>query len=329
MIRNQWYVVLESREVRPGRVVGVTRMGEKLVFWRKPNREVVCMFDHCPHLGAPLSLGKIRNDRIMCPFHGFEYDSQGQCQYLPAYGKNGKIPKALKTRCYPTHEAQGFIWIWWGENPTENLTPPKFFDSISNDFSYISFTDHWRAHYSRMAENQLDVSHLPFIHYNTIGRGGKTVVDGPYVRLKDDLMEVWVYNRQDDGTPPVKAKDLPDPTRRPFLQFRFPNLWHNWISDDIRVLAAFVPVDEENGIFYGRFYQKITGMPLVKQLFLLSGKIGSLVIARQDKRVVTRQEPKKTGLRIGEKIMQSDHAILTYRQHRSELKALAGQEDVD
>jgi len=105
-------------------------MGEKLVFWRKPNREVVCMFDHCPHLGAPLSLGKIRDDRIMCPFHGFEYDSQGQCQYLPAYGKNGKIPKALKTRCYPTHEAQGFIWIWWGENPTENLTPPKFFDSI-------------------------------------------------------------------------------------------------------------------------------------------------------------------------------------------------------
>lgn len=32
----------------------------------------------------------------------------------------------------------------------------------------------------------------------------------------------------------------------------------------------------------------------VKHLFLLSGKIGSQVIARQDKRVVTRQEPKKT-----------------------------------
>jgi len=34
MIRNQWYVVLESNEVRAGRPVGVTRLGEKLVFWR-------------------------------------------------------------------------------------------------------------------------------------------------------------------------------------------------------------------------------------------------------------------------------------------------------
>ena len=34
MIPNQWYVVLESREVKPGRLLGVTRMGERLVFAR-------------------------------------------------------------------------------------------------------------------------------------------------------------------------------------------------------------------------------------------------------------------------------------------------------
>ena len=81
MIRNQWYVVLESSQVKSGRPIGVTRLGEKLVFWRKPNQEVVCMFDRCPHLGAPLSLGKIKGDRIMCPFHGFEYDSQGNASF--------------------------------------------------------------------------------------------------------------------------------------------------------------------------------------------------------------------------------------------------------
>ena len=34
MIRNQWYVVLASRELKTGKPVGVTRMGEKMVFWR-------------------------------------------------------------------------------------------------------------------------------------------------------------------------------------------------------------------------------------------------------------------------------------------------------
>ena len=35
MIRNQWYAVLESKEVPKGKLIGVTRLGEKLVFWRK------------------------------------------------------------------------------------------------------------------------------------------------------------------------------------------------------------------------------------------------------------------------------------------------------
>ncbi|MDI6695252.1 MAG: hypothetical protein QME21_09410 [Anaerolineales bacterium] len=33
IIRNQWYVLLESDEVRE-KPVGVTRMGEKMVFWK-------------------------------------------------------------------------------------------------------------------------------------------------------------------------------------------------------------------------------------------------------------------------------------------------------
>jgi phenylpropionate dioxygenase-like ring-hydroxylating dioxygenase large terminal subunit len=32
MIRNQWYVVLKSKEVHQGKPVGITRLGEKMVF---------------------------------------------------------------------------------------------------------------------------------------------------------------------------------------------------------------------------------------------------------------------------------------------------------
>jgi phenylpropionate dioxygenase-like ring-hydroxylating dioxygenase large terminal subunit len=327
MIRNQWYAILESKEVKAGKPLGVTRMGEKLVLWRLPDGNIVCMGDACPHLGAKLSQGKCAGEHIACPFHGFEYDSSGQCIYLPAYGQNGQIPKALKVKTYPAFEAHDFIYIWWGETPPENLEPPSFFDAVANNknLSYASFRQHWNVHYSRMCENQLDVMHLPFVHYNTIGRGGRTVVDGPMVRLQDDLMHIWVYNRADDGTPPRKAEELPEPSRSPFLEFRFPNQWHNWISDDTHITIAFVPVDDENGILYGRFYQGFVRLPLLRELINLVGVWSSIVIANQDRRIVNNQTPKKTDLKMGEKIMQGDRAILTYRKHRRELQEDAGQ----
>lgn len=325
MIRNQWYVVLESNEVKPNRLMGVTRLGERLVFWRTQAGQVACMRDLCPHLGAQLSQGRVLHDHLTCPFHGFEYDVSGQCVYLPAYGSAGSIPKAMRTAGYPTHEANGLIWIYWGE-PQGELQPPRFFESIGDDFSYQSFRQHWPVHYSRMVENQLDVMHLPFVHATTIGRGGRMVVDGPLVRLQDDLLEVWVYNRLDDGTPPRKAEDLPQPDRRPFLQFRFPNLWHNWISDDVRITIAFVPVDEENGLLYGRFYQRFMRAPVLRNLVNLGGTLSSRYIAYQDWRIVSHQLPKKTSLKkMGEKLTQSDRAILTYRKRRQELLEAAGQ----
>jgi phenylpropionate dioxygenase-like ring-hydroxylating dioxygenase large terminal subunit len=325
MIRNQWYVILESNEVKTGRPVGVTRLGEKLVLWRDKAGKVVCMHDLCPHLGAKLSQGKLNGETLACPFHGFEYDSSGMCQYIPALGLQGSIPKALRVSTYPTYEASNLIWIYWGE-PAAQLKPPRFFDSIDESCSYMSFKQHWGVHYSRMVENQLDVMHLPFIHHNTIGRGGRMVVDGPLVTLEDDLLRLWVYNRLEDGTAARKMEELPAPSRHAFLEFIFPNLWHNWISDDLHITAAFVPVDEENGIFYGRYYQRFVRLPVLRTLVNLIGVWGSILIANQDHRVVTRQNPKKTELKkMSEKLVQGDRGILAYRTRRHQLKVAAGQ----
>lgn len=324
MIKNQWYVVLESREVKAGKPVGVTRMGEKMVFWRETSGKVVCMADRCPHLGAALCMGRLHQDHLVCPFHGFEYDASGACRVLPALGKNGNIPKAMRATVYPTYEAHHFIWIWWGDTPAPEQ-PPRFFD-IDESFSYTGFNELWGVHYSRMVENQLDVQHLPFVHTDTIGRGGRTVVDGPIVRLEDGMLKLWVFNRQDDGTPPRKAEELPAPQRPPFLMFIFPNLWQNRISEDLRVLAAFVPVDEEHGRIYLRFYQRFLRVPILREIVNWIGNIGNKHILHQDRRVVLGQTPRKTQLKkMGEKLVPGDRAILAYRTHRHELQKAAGQ----
>jgi phenylpropionate dioxygenase-like ring-hydroxylating dioxygenase large terminal subunit len=324
MIRNQWYVVLESKEVRH-KPIGVIRMGEKLVFWRNTDGKVNCAVDRCPHRGVALSKGKRESNHLQCPFHGFEYNANGSCVYIPANGKGGRIPKSLQLQTYPTHETYGFIWIWWGDEPPENLDSPIFFENLDDTFIYASKPDHWEAHYSRVIENQLDVVHLPFIHRNTIGRGNNTVVDGPVIRWDGDMKFLtYVFNRKDDGTPQRKPNEIDLNTARSVhLEFIFPNLWQNFISEDVRVLAAFTPVDEENTILYLRFYQRFMRLPIFGKLITQISMPMNVYIAHQDRRVVVSHQPQPSSMKLDEKLIQGDMPIITYRKRREELKAMA------
>lgn len=328
MIRNQWYVVLESGEVGT-RPIGVTRLGEKLIFWRNTDGAVHAAVDRCPHRGVALSLGKVRNNHLQCPFHGFEYDSTGKCVLIPANGRAGVVPNAMRLNCYPTYEAHGMIWIWWGRPAPGELPAPEFFEGLDEGFYYASAHDPWNTHYSRAIENQLDVVHLPFIHRHTIGRGNRTLVDGPVVEWKGDrMLYTYVFNRVDDGAPPRKPRELsPKASTSVHLEFLFPNLWQNYISPDMRILAAFVPVDKEHTLLYLRFYQRFLGVPILGQLIATLSMPINLYIAHEDRRVVVTHQPKASGLKIGEILIQGDLPIIEYRRKRAELQALAGQPD--
>jgi phenylpropionate dioxygenase-like ring-hydroxylating dioxygenase large terminal subunit len=216
-------------------------------------------------------------------------------------------------------EAHGFIWIWWGE-PQADYPPLPFFEELANGFSYATYRDHWAVHYSRAIENQLDVFHLPFVHATTIGRGNRTLANGPYARLESGELDIWVYNKVDDGTTALKPDQLPEPAQSPFLKFLFPNIWMNCISDDMRIMVAFVPVDEGNTIMYVRYYQRFMRLPILRNLVNLGATLGNIVILNQDKRVVITQQPIKTDLRMGEKVIGQDRPIVLYRSYRRKLQ---------
>jgi phenylpropionate dioxygenase-like ring-hydroxylating dioxygenase large terminal subunit len=321
VIPNQWYAVLDAKEVGD-KPVGVTRMGEKLVFWRDDAGKLSCLRDRCVHRGVQLSKGRVVSSGcLQCPFHGFEYDTTGRVIKIPANGQTAPVPDRFRVHGYPTCEAHGFVWIWWGEKPPDELAPPRFFEDIDSSFSYGQVCDPWDAHYSRVIENQLDVVHLPFVHSNTIGRGCRTLVDGPVVQWVDDgMFYFYVYNRVDDGTPPRKPEEItPDPGRDFRLGFIFPNLWQNYISSEARILAAFVPVDDEHTLLYLRFYQKFVRMPLIRDIVNWISMFGNRYIAHQDRRVVVTQWPKASRLKTREKLVQGDRPIVHYRRRRQEL----------
>jgi phenylpropionate dioxygenase-like ring-hydroxylating dioxygenase large terminal subunit len=284
---------------------------------------MACLQGACPHRGAALSGGKILGESVQRPFHGFRFDPSGECRMVPALGKNVPPPKALRARSYPAREAHGWVWIFWG-NARENLPPIPYFDDLDRSFSYIAYPYRWNPHYSRVVENPLDVMHLPFVHSNTIGRGNRTVLDGPLATLEDETIRLWVYNRRDDGIPAKRADELPTPGRAPFLYFRFPNIGENNISPDMRIVAAFAPVDEGHTVLYLRTYQRVVRLPLLRELFNGISIVGNRYIARQDKSVVETQQPRKSDLRMDEHPVPVDGPVILYRRHRRALLGEAG-----
>lgn len=316
MIKNHWYPILESKEVKKGQVIGTTRLGEKIAVWRKSDGQVSIVRDRCPHRSAKLSAGKVVDDTIMCPFHGFRYDETGRCVLIPANGKAAPIPKVFQADAQVVDEAAGFIWWWWGDKQ-ESYPPLPMFENLDDSFSYGTAKQHWPVHYSRIIENQLDVSHVPFIHHRTIGRGAGTIVVGPISNFEDGQLNVWTANQLDDGKSVApKPGDLPAPQTPPRLRFRYPNIWQNWLNDRGSIFIAFVPIDEENTVLYLRFYQKFMQFPGIDWLITRIGSLANLVVAGEDRRVVVTQQPKRADIGIGEAFISADQPLLTYLRER-------------
>lgn len=320
MIKNQWYAIMESKEIKD-KPVGVTRMNEKLVLWRDKSGKLNCIYDKCCHRGAALSLGCIKDNEIECPFHGFRYDGEGKVTLIPANGRAAEIPERYKVNGYMVKDAYGLVWLWYGDQHEPNIPEVPFFEDLREGFCYKSFNEVWDVHYTRAVENQLDVVHLPFVHATTIGKGGKTVVNGPVVTWKDNRMTFYVNNVADDGKViALKSSEIKNYEELFRLQFQMPNTWQNIISDKVRIFAAFAPIDETNTRIYLRFYQSFMPIPVIGQLAASISNIFNKVILHQDRRVVLTQLPKKSELRMDENLIPGDLPIVEFRKKRQELK---------
>lgn len=310
---NHWYPVLESREVG-AKPRGVERLGRRLVFWRTAGGQVHGSDDRCPHLGAALSGGSVIGDHLACPFHGFEYDGAGQCRHVPANGRSGKIPAGLVLKRYELREAHGFIWLWWGEVRPDYPGLP-YFGQLQDGWRYSTQAIEWPVHYTRAIENQLDVAHLPFVHRTTIGAGGRSFVEGPYVEADATGIKVWVTNSRDTGQPARSQSELALLARssEPGLSFLFPGVWLLNISPRVKNFLAFVPVTEHRTLYYLRIYHRHSN-PLIARPFEWLMRISNRFILNQDRRVVVPQTPAQSADALDDRLIGADRAISQFRR---------------
>ncbi len=112
-----WYAVVASSDLAAGTVMPTLLNGERLVVWRSKTGRVGVWNDRCPHRGMRLSLGATKGETLICPYHGWEFESDGACSRIPAH-PDLSPSRAARARLYPAMEADGYVWACIGEPAT-------------------------------------------------------------------------------------------------------------------------------------------------------------------------------------------------------------------
>ncbi len=154
-MKSTWVAVALSHKVRR-KPVKIWFNSLPVVLFRT-NDGVQAMHDRCPHRFAPLSDGKIVNNAIACPYHGWEFGTGGLCEAIP--GHLGKLP-TIRVKSYAVTEADGVIFIADGQPDA----PPHTHPVTDSDIAIQYATNSSQSTLLDTAENILDATHTHYIH---------------------------------------------------------------------------------------------------------------------------------------------------------------------
>lgn len=161
-LRQCWYAAGWCGEFADTPVAR-TILERPIVFYRGESGACVALDDRCPHRFAPLSRGRRSGDRIVCGYHGLEFDATGRCVHNPHAG--GSLPAALSVSTYPLVERYGMVWIWMGRadaaDPDRIPALPVLEDPA---LSWVHGQLHVSANYELVIDNLLDLTNVEFLH---------------------------------------------------------------------------------------------------------------------------------------------------------------------
>lgn len=163
---NTWYVAATSAEVQD-QPLGRQICGERIVFYRGLENRMAAVEDFCPHRGAPLSLGRVCEGKLVCGYHGLEMGCDGKTIAMP--GQRVRGFSAIKS--YAVEERYGFVWVWPGDQPkADTALIPELQWHDNPEWAYGGGLFHIKADYRLMIDNLMDLTHETYVHASTIGQ---------------------------------------------------------------------------------------------------------------------------------------------------------------
>jgi phenylpropionate dioxygenase-like ring-hydroxylating dioxygenase large terminal subunit len=302
---NVWTPVILARQLKK-KPLPIMLAGERLVFFRDKAGVAAALIDRCPHRGVRLSLGRVSKESgcLVCPFHEWEFDRQGQVSRVPLN------PDAKRERLFatsvPVRELGGVVWVYTApvkEAPCEPTVPEALtMPGIARTFLSVE----WKAHWTRAMENMLDSPHVPFVHATTIGRFVR-----PYLKPDSRMDITWVdtpYGGRTESTIDGRAEAGAS------LDFYRPNMMVLNIpipKQVFRMHAFCVPIDAARVRMLIIGTRSFARLPLLNPIFNRS----NAKIAEQDRAVVESSEPVVIPPPGQELSVRTDKATLQFRKY--------------
>ena len=171
LLRRYWLPVGVANELTPENPTQTVRiLGETLVLFRDKSGNIGLINDRCQHRGASLTYGRVESRGIACPYHGWLYDTKGNCLETPAEPCESKFHLTVKQKAYPVQKLVGLYWAYLGPLPAPLIANFDIWfrkDGQRKLFIQPPLDCNW----FQPMENSMDPAHLQILHQDTANRG--------------------------------------------------------------------------------------------------------------------------------------------------------------
>ena len=235
-LRNAWYVAAWSDEVAPGEILARTIMDEPVAVFRTADGSPAAVLDQCPHRFAPFSAGSIKDGVLVCGYHGLGFDRDGRCVVNP----HGPVPRNGAVKSYPITDKYKAAWIWMGEaaDADPGLIPDLAFleEAPASAFSEGKLLS-GKGDYQLYVDNIMDLSHVDYVHPDTLGGGAVTQARQEIEEAEDYIDVTW--RTPDTAPPPLLAAIIGDLPERADAYQRV-----RWLAPSVmKLVAGVVPTE--------------------------------------------------------------------------------------
>ncbi len=164
--KTHWIPALRSEALSADAApTKVELLCEHYVAFRTTDNEVGFLNEACPHRGVSLAMGRNERNALTCIFHGWTFDTKGQCIRMPtekAPALCAKVPRAG----YPVREAGGIVWVFLGEGESPQFTDFQFTHlSRMHSRPRASYN---AANWFQNVETLLDSAHIAVLHKDSV-----------------------------------------------------------------------------------------------------------------------------------------------------------------
>ncbi len=173
LLRRYWHPVAIAADLTPDSPTKFVRiLGENLVLFQTPKGEIGLLDDRCSHRGVSLSYGRVEARGIACAYHGWLYDTKGNCLEIPTEPQGSDFCRTVTHKAYPVQKLAGLYWAYLGPDPAPVI--PKYDVWARTDgWHWLRALPRLDCNWLQAMENSVDTSHLHILHQELVNDGFK------------------------------------------------------------------------------------------------------------------------------------------------------------